>query len=197
MAKAKKGGKARKVVILLGSPRERGNSAALAGRIADGATAAGARVRSFYLHGLKIAPCRACEACHKPGAKGCVVRDDMQQVYPALRAADAIVFASPIYWFTVSAQMKLAMDRCYALGGSDGGHAFKGKRIGLAFSFGGEDPFDSGCTNAIRTFQDAFGFIGAPIVGMVYGSAGAAGDIASNAKVMQEAEDLGRKLAGA
>ena len=193
MAKAKKDGKARKVVILLGSPRERGNSAALAGRIADGATAAGARVESFYLQGMKIAPCRACEACHKPGAKGCVVRDDMQQVYPALKAADAIVFASPIYWFTVSAQMKLAMDRCYALGGSDGSHAFKGKRIGLAFSFGGEDPFDSGCTNAIRTFQDAFGFIGAPIVGMVYGSAGAAGDITSNAKVMQEAADLGRK----
>ena len=197
MAKAKEGAKSRKVVILLGSPRKSGNSAALAEKIAEGATAAGGKVQTFYLHGLKISPCRACEACHKPGAKGCVVQDDMQQLYGPLREADAIVYASPIYWFTVSAQMKLAMDRCYALITADGGYVLKGKRIGLAFSFGGEDPFDSGFTNAIRTFQDAFGFIGAEIVGIVYGSAAAAGDIKANSKVMKEAEDLGRKLAGA
>jgi len=121
------------------------------------------------------------------------VQDDMQKIYPELRAADAIVYASPIYWFNVSAQLKLAMDRCYALGG-EGGYVLAGKRIGLAFSYGGEDPFDSGCTNAIRAFQDAFGFIGAPIVGMVYGSAGGAGEIRSNKKVMGEAKELGRKL---
>jgi len=194
MAKAKKDGSGKKVVILLGSPRKDGNSAALAERIAEGASAAGATVESFYLHAMKIAPCRACESCHKPGAKGCAIQDDMQGLYSKLRAADAIVYASPIYWFTMSAQLKLAMDRCYALGG-EGGSALAGKRIGLAFAFGGEDPFDSGCTNAIRTFQDAFGFIGAPIVGMVYGSAGAAGDIKSNKKVMDEAIALGKKLA--
>ena len=183
--------KPKKIVILLGSPRREGNSAALAERIAEGA--AGAEVEVFYLHGMKIAPCNACEGCHKPGAKGCVIKDDMQRLYPRMTEADAIVFASPIYWFTVSAQMKLAMDRCYALIRPDG-HAFRGKRIGLAFSYGGEDPFDSGCTNAIRMFQDAFGFIGAEIVGIVYGSASGAGDIRSNQKAMDEAKDLGRKL---
>ncbi len=195
MAKSKaatKAGKAKKIVILLGSPRREGNSAALAERIAEGA--AGAEVEVFYLHGMKIAPCNACEGCHKPGAKGCVIKDDMQRLYPRMTEADAIVFASPIYWFTVSAQMKLAMDRCYALIRPDG-HAFRGKRIGLAFSYGGEDPFDSGCTNAIRMFQDAFGFIGAEIVGIVYGSASGAGDIRSNQKAMDEAKELGRKLA--
>jgi multimeric flavodoxin WrbA len=193
MAKAKKPAGEKKVVILLGSPRKEGNSAALAEQIADAASGAGARVETFYLQGMKIAPCNACEACHRPGAKGCVIRDDMQKLYPELRAADAIVFASPIYWFTVSAQMKLAMDRCYALITPDG-HAFRGKRVALAFSYGGEDPFDSGCTNAIRMFQDAFNFIGAPIVGMVYASAAGAGEIRSNKKVMEEAADLGRKL---
>jgi len=196
MARAKAGGKASKVVILLGSPRRNGNSAALAERIAAGARAAGARVQSFYLHGMKIAPCRACESCRKPGAKGCVIRDDMQKAYPHLRAADAVVYASPIYQFNVSAQLKLAMDRCHALGG-EAGNALAGKRIGLAFSYGGEDPFDSGCTNAIRAFQDLFAYIGAPIVGMVYASAGAAGEVRSNRKAMREAGELGRKLAGA
>jgi multimeric flavodoxin WrbA len=111
-----------------------------------------------------------------------------------LKEADAIVWTSPIYWFTLSAQLKLALDRCYALLGPEG-HAFKGKRMALAFSYGGDDPFDSGCINAIRTFQDAFSFIGAEIVGMVYGSAAGAGDIRSNTKVMAEAMELGRKLA--
>ena len=196
MAKAKKSTSGKKVVILLGSPRKNGNSAVLAREIARGAESQGAQVESFYLQDMKIAPCSACEACHRPGAKGCVIKDDMQAIYPKLLAADAIVFASPIYWFTVSAQLKLAMDRCYALNREEG-HAFAGKRMGLAFAYGGEDPFDSGCTNAIRTFQDAFHFIGAPIVGMVYASAGGEGEIASNKKVMAEALDLGRKLAGA
>jgi multimeric flavodoxin WrbA len=197
MAKSKSAGaaiKARKIVILMGSPRKAGNTAALAEAIAEGA--AGASVEIVYLHGMKIAPCSACEACHRPGASGCVIRDDMEKLYPKLVAADAIVFASPIYWFTVSAQMKLAMDRCYALI-REGGHAFAGKRVGLAFSFGGEDAFDSGCTNAIRTFQDAFRFIGAEIAGIVYGSAAAEGEIRSNKKVMNEARDLGSKLAKA
>jgi len=196
MAVAKKGGKGKKVVILLGSPRREGNSAALAERLAAGAADAGAKVQTFYLHGMKIAPCQACESCHKPGAKGCVIRDDMQRVYPELRGADAVVYASPIYWFTVSAQLKAAMDRCYALGGA-GGYALAGKRIGLAFTFGGEDAFDSGCTNAIRTFQDAFRFVGAEIVGMVYASAGEAGDVLKNTKVLDEAKELGRKLVSA
>jgi multimeric flavodoxin WrbA len=192
MAKAKKPA-AKKVVILLGSPRKDGNSTALAEQLADAAADAGAKVETFYLHGMKICPCSACEACHKPGAKGCVRQDDMQRLYPELKDADAIVFASPIYWFTMSAQMKLALDRCYALITPEG-HAFRGKKIGLVFSFGGEDPFDSGCTNAIRTFQDAFNFIGAEIVGMVYGSAAAPGDIRRNEKAMTEAAELGRKL---
>jgi multimeric flavodoxin WrbA len=186
---------ARKVVILLGSPRKTGNSAALAEAIADGAALASAEIDVFYLHGMKIAPCNACEACHKSGVEGCVIDDDMQELYPKLRRADAIVFAGPVYWFTMSAQTKLALDRCYALLEPGGGHAFTGKRIGLAFSFGGEDAFDSGCVNAIRAFQDAFRFIGAEITGIVYASASGPGDIRTNEKVMTEARDLGRRLA--
>ena len=193
MPKAKSASKAKKVVILLGSPRRAGNSAALADRIAEGARGAGAEVTSFYLHGMKIAPCRACEACHEAASTGCVVQDDMQTIYPKLTEADAVVFAGPIYFFTVSAQMKLAMDRCYGLGGA-AGHKFTGKKIGLAFTFGGEDPFDSGCTNAIRAFQDAFRYLEAEIVGMVYASAGGPGEVKANAKVMGEAFELGRKL---
>ena len=117
----------------------------------------------------------------------------MRDLYPKLRQADALVIASPIYWFTVSAQTKLFMDRCYALGGPQG-NALKGKRIGIVLAYGDSDPFNSGAVNAIRTFQDAFRYIGSNIVGMVYGSASDVGEIKSNRALMDKAYQMGRQL---
>jgi multimeric flavodoxin WrbA len=117
----------------------------------------------------------------------------MQPIYQKLIGADAWVIASPVYWFTMSAQTKLFMDRCFALGAYKK-DAFAGKRIAIAMSYGDTDPFSSGCVNALRTFQDAFRYAGGTIVGMVYGSAMEAGEIQSNSDLMAEAEQLGKKL---
>jgi len=186
---------ASKVVVLLGSPRKNGNSAALADEIARAAQSAGAEVDSFFLHEMNIAPCCACEGCHKPDSSGCVIDDDMSRVYAALRAADAFIIATPIYWFTVSAQIKTSLDRCYALvGGANGLTPFAGKRVALAMAYGGEDPLSSGAVNAVRTFQDAFRFTGADIAGMVYGRASEPGEIASNARLLEQARELGKTL---
>ena len=106
----------RRILILKGSPRKRGNSAILADQVAAGAAEAGAAVESFDLHGMDIRPCDNCDFCQ--GSGECVINDDMQLLYPKLLEADAIVIASPIYWFTVSAQMKLCIDRWYALEGA-------------------------------------------------------------------------------
>ena len=187
--------KNKKVLVLLGSPRRKGNSAALAEAIARGAKAAGAEVETLYLHGLAIAPCKACMACQKPRSKGCSIDDDMQPIYRKMLEADAWVLASPVYWFTLSAQLKLWMDRCFALP-AYGRDPFAGKRIALALAYGGEDPFDSGCVNALRTFQDAYRYAGAEIVGMVYGSAMDAGAIKADKALMKKAKELGRTLAG-
>jgi hypothetical protein len=73
---------------------------------------------------------------------------------------------------------------------------FAGKQIGIAMSYGDTDPFNSGCVNALRTFQDAFNYVDAKMVGMVYGSAEAPGEIKDNPDLMQRAEELGKKLAG-
>ena len=184
----------KKVLVLLGSPRKKGNSAILAEQIAKGAKTAKAKVETIYLHGKKIAPCKACFACQKKNSKGCSIQDAMQELYPKLIEADAWVIASPVYWFTVSAQTKIFMDRCFALPAYRN-DPFKGKRIAIAMAYGGNDPFDSGCVNALRTFQDAFTYTEADIIGMVYGSAMDAGEIRANQKVMQEAIELGKKLA--
>ena len=187
---------AKKIIVVLGSPRKNGNSATLARQVIAGAEASGAEVESFYLHDMDIRPCRACDACQEDIDKNCVMDDDMQILYPKVRAADVIVIASPIYWFTVSAQTKLFIDRCYALGGPQG-YALEGKQIGIVLAYGDSDPYNSGAVNAIRTFQDAFNFVGAELAGMVYGSATDAGEIAENQKLMEAAYQLGERLGAA
>ena len=185
--------KNKKVMIAMGSPRKEGNSSILAKQVAAGAMAVGGEVESFYLHDMNIQPCTACEACREETEKDCILDDDMQLLYPKLRQADALVIASPIYFFTVSAQTKLFMDRWYALG-SPQGNALAGKRIGILLTYGGADPFDSGAVNALRTFQDCFNYIGSKIVDMVYGSASEAGEIRGNLDLMEKAYQLGKEL---
>ena len=96
----------RSIVVVESSPRKAGNSSLLARCLIEGAGSAGARVEEFALRGLKVGPCIACDSCRRPGARGCVVPDDMQAIYAAIRAADAVVLASPVYWFSVNAQLK-------------------------------------------------------------------------------------------
>ena len=70
------------------------------------------------MHSLNIRPCNTCDFCQ--GAAEIVINDDMQMLYPRLRAANSIVIASPVYWFTLSAQAKLCIDRWYTLEGPEG-----------------------------------------------------------------------------
>jgi multimeric flavodoxin WrbA len=185
--------KTKQVLVILGSPRKTGNSSTLAARISRGAKSTGAEVETLFLHNLKISPCRGCDTCQKHNSKGCAIKDDMQEIYPKLIRADAWVIASPVYWFTMSAQTKIFMDRCYALP-AYAKNPFAGKRIAIAMSYGDVDPVRSGCVNALRTFQDAYRYTGSKIVGMVYGSAMKAGEIKNNEALMQEAKELGKLL---
>lgn len=185
--------KPKHVLVILGSPRRKGNSSTLAAQISRGAKAAGAKVETVFLQALKISPCRGCDTCKKQDSRGCAIKDDMQRIYPKLLRADAWVIASPVYWFTMSAQTKIFMDRFYALP-AYAKNPFAGKRIAIAMSYGDVDPVKSGCVNALRTFQDAFRYTGSKIVGMVYGSAMEAGEIKNKKALMREAEELGKLL---
>ena len=182
------------ILVLLGSPRKKGNSTALAEQIIAGATNAGATVERVFLHEMKISPCQACYACQKKDSQACAIDDDMQEIYPKLVQARAWVIASPVYWFTMNAQTKLFMDRSFALT-AYAKNPFAGKQVAIAMSYGDSDPFSSGCVNALRTFQDAYRYTGSKIAGMVYGSADKPGEIKNNAPLMKQAEELGKKLA--
>ena len=182
------------VLILKGSPRERGNSSVLADQLAAGAKSSGANVDSIYLHGLDIRACDACDLCEQ--GNGCVINDDMQDLYPKIEAADAIVLASPVYWFTFSAQMKLCIDRCYAYQSNDW-KEMQGKQYALILTYGDTDLYTSGGINAISTFETMCRFLNAEIAGMVYGTMSDVGDAEKQPELMEQAYKLGQKLGAA
>ena len=126
----------------------------------------------------------------------CILEDDMQILYPKLRSADAIVIASPIYWFTMNAQTKLCIDRWYALEGPRG-NALAGKQIGIILTYGDSNQFTSGAINAMRAFEDMFRYVRADIVEMIHGSASNVGDVQKQPDLMEQAYKLGQTLAGA
>jgi multimeric flavodoxin WrbA len=179
------------VLVFKGSPREKGNSSTLAEQAAAGAKAVGARAESFSLHTMNIHPCDACDVCQETGV--CVLNDDMQMLYSRMREADAIVIASPVYWFTMSAQTKLFIDRLYGLESAQG-NALKGKQFGIILTYGDSDPYTSGAINAIRTYQDMLRYIGATITGIVYGTAMDIGDVLKQPELLENAYKLGQKL---
>ena len=179
------------VLVLKSSPRENGNSNTLAEQVETGAKEAGADVERLILHHMDIRPCDACDVCQETGV--CIVKDDMQQVYPLLKKADAIVIAGPVYWFTISAQAKLCIDRWYALE-SPQGSGLRDKQIGIVLTYGDTDLYTSGGINAIHTFESIFRYIGAEITGMVYGTVHGIGDVEKQPELMESAYQLGQKL---
>ena len=129
--------KKKKVTILLGSPRKKGNSIKLANQCQQGIIQAGGEPDLVYLHNKEIKPCAACDSCQKNPGQGCVIQDDFKlEIGPTIENSDAIVFASPIYWFTFTAQLKICIDRCYSLVKPDG-FALSKKPIGIILTYGG------------------------------------------------------------
>lgn len=184
----------KKILVAVGSPRKNGNTALLVKKAVEGIESAGGVSEILNLHELNIKPCTACDWCRDNRGKFCVLNDDMKDIYPKLLEAYGLIIATPIYWFTVSAQTKVFMDRWYGFVDA-GGYMFKEMPMGLMMVYGDSDPLKSGAINALRTFQDAFRYLGVPLIGTVYGSAHEAGEIASDSEVLDKAFALGNSIA--
>jgi len=102
-----------KLVAIYGSPRRNGNTSSLLRRAVDGARKTGALVEEIVLRDLKMSPCLEIYGCKDTGR--CVIQDDFQSVFDQLLECDGLMRASPIFFYTVSAHMKIFMDRCQSL----------------------------------------------------------------------------------
>ena len=104
-----------RVLILQGSPRANGNTAWMAEEYKKAAEAAGHEVTLVNVSKKRIAGCLACEYCHNKGNGACIQKDDMQELYPLMNEAEALVLAAPIYYFTLCAQIQAPIQRMYCV----------------------------------------------------------------------------------
>lgn len=99
-----------KILIISSSPRKGGNSDVLCDQFAKGSTENGHEVEKISLQEKKISPCIACYSCMKDHI--CSINDDMSDIFSKLAGADVIVLSSPVYFYSLTAQMKIFIDRC-------------------------------------------------------------------------------------
>ena len=104
-----------KILVLNGSPRPKGNTAAMVEAFVTGAKENGHDIIVVNVCQKKIGGCLGCEYCHTVGNGQCVQKDDMREIYPILDAADMLVLASPIYYHSFSGQLQCTINRIYAL----------------------------------------------------------------------------------
>lgn len=105
-----------KILVLNGSPRKDGATSDMIDAFTLGAEEAGHDVSAYDVTRMQVRGCMACEYCHTKNPGSCVQRDDMDILYPEFLTADMVVFASPIYYFTLSAQLQAVIHRTYAFG---------------------------------------------------------------------------------
>jgi multimeric flavodoxin WrbA len=188
-----------KVLGIAGSPRRGGNTDLLLDEALRGAEEAGAEVEKIYVRDYKITPCIECNGCFKEGK--CVVKDEMQEIYPKLLEADRIIFASPMFFMGITGWAKALVDRCQALWAKKYilkqpvvEPERKSQRKGLFISVGGTKGkrlFD-GVILAVKIFFDA---IDVEYSGeLLYRSIDDKGEIKEHPTALQEAYEAGQKL---
>ena len=176
-----------KILVVTGSPRKSGNTDLLADAFVRGAEAAGNTVFRFDAGRAQIHGCLDCKSCITHEGK-CAQDDDMQQAYGYLYECDVLVLASPIYFFSLSAQTKTFIDRLYC----DIGKPFAVSSTALLTVQ--EDENASVASNAINTYRSIINYIGWENLGIVtVPSVRDAGAIVGNPK-LGEAYSLGASI---
>ncbi len=183
-----------KILGIMGSPRLRGNTDLLLDEALRGAKDSGAEVEKLLVDKLKIEPCREYYGCFRDG--NCVIRDDMDSVYSRLLEADAVIVASPIFFYGPSAQVKALIDRCQALWARRyvlktlPGSAKKGAFIGVGATRGPN--LFQGSILTVRYFFQAFGVKYA--AELLVRGVDKKGEIREHPTTLAEAYALGQKL---
>lgn len=118
-------------VVIAGSPRK----GMYSDRLAEAYSSRKENSEIIYARSLKAGPCKACEYCHGKGNGICVQKDDMADALERIRKADEIALFSPIYWWQVTSQMKLVIDRLYAMDHKE----WEGKKLTVVLNGAAED----------------------------------------------------------
>lgn len=180
----------KKIIILNGSPRKKGNTSALAAEFTRGAKEAGHTVTEFFLDSMDIHGCEGCFGGHSSRECPCVQKDDMSQIYPAVKGCDVVVLATPLYYWNMSGQLRMAVDRLFALEEGDG-NFLRGNGKASALLMAAEG---SGFEDVVLYYDHLMGHLRWENLGHVLaGGNMAVGDIEGKPE-LKEAYELGRSI---
>jgi multimeric flavodoxin WrbA len=147
------------ILGLYASPRAQGNSAQLLNALLEEAERLGATTSRYTLNTLRLRGCQACYSCRQPGKeKQCAVKDDMQPILADLFAADAVVLASPVYMWQMTAQARLFTDRLMPVLKPDYTSWLNGQRMLVLYTQG--QPDLTRFASYFKYVNDMFGFLG-------------------------------------
>ncbi len=180
----------KKVLVITGSARFGGNSDLMADAFIQGAQAAGNTVTKVEAAKLTLTPCKVCNTCYSKGV-ACNYKDDFNQIAPLIEEADVIAFATPLYWSSYPAQLKMVIDKFYALviGQKDLGN--KDSCLLLC----GEDLNDSVYSGLLSSYTSMVDFLKWGDAGrLVMMGVNDKGEI-TNTDGLQRAEAMGRNIA--
>ena len=175
------------VLIISSSPRKGGNSETLAASFAKGAEEAGHKVETIYLREKKYGFCKGCLACLKLGH--CVIDDDAVEIAARMHDADVLVFATPVYYYSVSGQLKTMLDRANPLFDSD--YSFTKAYLLATAAEDGEETVE-GTVKAVQGWVDCFERC--ELAGTVFaGGVNSVGDIAGH-PALEKAYQMGMEV---
>lgn len=186
-----------KVVGTVGSPRKGGNTDVLVSAVLEGAGSVGAAVEKIYLGDLRIDFCDSCETCIQadPNADYCFKEDDMRDLYPKIAQADCLLVGTPVYFFSLSAQTKVFLDRLLPFSTDERIRTLQGKKVALAVVYGDEDPVAAGVPNVISVVRQAADYSNMRWMGYISGQAEDAGELAEDEDLLGRARRFGEMLA--
>ena len=175
------------VLIISSSPRKGGNSETLAASFAKGAGEVGHKVETVYLREKNYGFCKGCLACLKVGH--CVIGDDAVEIAARMHDADVLVFATPVYYYSVSGQLKTMLDRANPLFDSD--YAFTKAYLLATAAEDGEETVE-GTVKAVQGWVDCFERC--ELAGTVFaGGVNGVGDIAGH-PALEKAYQMGKEI---
>jgi len=188
---------AKKILILSGSPKKDGNTAALIKWFAEGARSKGADVEIVQTAFLKYKSngCASCRSCQKIKKYECVINDEARPVLAKMRGVDAIVMATPLYFYGPSAQLKLIFDRMFSLYKWDNkAGAMKTPLKGKTLAVIASAYEDIGLDILEKPFKLTAGYTDMKFKSLLIPNAGESGDIKNSAAIRNKAISFGKQI---
>ncbi len=180
---------AKRIIIFNGSPRKNGNTAELIKSFEKGAKEEGNTVTEFFLNEMEIHGCLGCFGGGKNPESPCAQKNDMLKIYPEYKAADVVALASPLYYWTISGQLKTAFDRLFAVAECDNDYRNPKKECVLLMTAEG-----NGFDESVYWYDNLMKHLKWKSLGKVLcGGVTAIGDIAGR-KEIADAYELGKSI---